>query len=126
MAPKVKKYESDIESTASDHALTELGVFSIKLKKAQEAGYPDREFLIPGGRPLFIEFKRPGEEPTDYQLMIHERLRYAGYKVEVHDTVEGALTAIRQAMDAGQRNVAGGGMVSSARSGCALFRSRRG
>ena len=49
-------YESIIEATVARRALEELGVFSIKIKRAQEAGYPDRIFLIHGGRPLFIEF----------------------------------------------------------------------
>src|SRR5690606_35937510 len=59
--------ERDVERPVAHRALQELGVFSIKIAAAQETGYPDRLFLIPGGRPLFIEFKRPGEEPTPRQ-----------------------------------------------------------
>jgi hypothetical protein len=122
----MKRYESDIESTVADRAMLELGVFSIKLKKTQERGYPDREFLIRGGCPLFIEFKRQGEKPKPYQLMIHERLRHAGYKVEVHDDIEQAMQSIRQAMDAGQGATHGREVAGKPRGGCTLLRSRRG
>jgi hypothetical protein len=126
MAPKVKrkKYESDIEGTVAEKVLLVLAVFSIKLKRAQESGYPDRMFLIPGGRPLFIEFKREGKEPEPYQVMIHERLRYAGYTVEVHDTVEGALRSIAKAVDAGCAAAKGRGVAGESSSGCAILRSR--
>jgi len=87
-------YESDIEGKVAAWALEELGIFSIKLKRTQERGYPDRMFLVRGGRPLFVEFKRPGEAPRPYQLLIHERLRHAGYEVQVHDNVEEATAAI--------------------------------
>lgn len=120
-----KKYESEIETAACDRILKELGVFSIKIKRAQEAGYPDREFLLHGGRPLFIEFKREGESPSKYQLMIHERLRHAGYEVEVHDTVEGAYEAVKAAMDARRRADGGSGVAGREGGGCALLRSRR-
>lgn len=90
-------YESDIEQDVCQRALAELRVFNVKLRGV-ERGWPDREFFIPGGVPLFIEFKRPGEAPTQYQRMVHARLRYAGYRVEVHDTVEGALKSIRNSM----------------------------
>lgn len=93
-------YESEIESTTARRALEELGVFSIKLKSTQERGYPDRIFLIPGGRPLFVEFKVPGKSAEAYQVMIHKRLRHAGYQVEVHDNVEKSLRAISKALDA--------------------------
>lgn len=111
--PKKKKYESEIESTAAAAILTELGVFSIKLRKAQEAGYPDRIFLIHGGVPLFIEFKREGKAPDEYQLMIHRRLRHAGYQVEVHDTVEGAVNAVRAALEARPRTTTGRRVVAA-------------
>lgn len=91
-------YESEVEARVCEYALKELGVFNIKLKKTQERGYPDRLFWIPGGRPLLIEFKRQGAQPTEYQQMIHKRLRYAGYEVQVHDDVEEAKRALHRAM----------------------------
>lgn len=90
--------ESHVERTVVARALTELGVFSVKVRGV-ERGWPDRQFILNDERVLWIEFKRPGERPTPYQLLVHKRLRHAGHKVEVHDNVEKALQAIRQAMD---------------------------
>src|SRR5690606_14277269 len=73
MSGKNRILDRDVERPAARRALQELGVFSIKIAAAQETGYPDRLFLIPGGRPLFIEFKRPGERPTPRQRLIHKR-----------------------------------------------------
>lgn len=90
--------ESRIEREACVKVKTELGIESLKLKGLR--GYPDRIFLIPGGRPLLIEFKRPGERPRpDQQLRIHQ-LQDLGYHVEVHDTVESAFAAVRYALQA--------------------------
>lgn len=89
-------YESKIESTACSFALAQ-GVFSIKLRDV-ERGMPDRLFLVPGGRPLFIEFKRVGGKVTPYQQMIHERLAHAGYSVVVCYTVAAAMAEIKRAM----------------------------
>ena len=107
-------YESDIEAPVAAWALEELGIFSIKLKRTQERGYPDRLFLIHGGKPLFVEFKRPGETPKPYQLLIHERLRHAGYEVQVHDNIEEAKAAILAAAK-----------KAAPRSEAALLRSRK-
>ena len=51
-----------------------LGVPSIKLNLKGNRGWPDREFWIPGGRPLLIEFKLPGEEPDPLQAHRHDTL----------------------------------------------------
>jgi hypothetical protein len=85
--------EATIEREVCRRASMELGVPNIKLKDA--AGFPDRLFLVPGGRPLMIEFKAPGAKPRKLQLYIHEQLRKLGYAVEVHDTVAGAVAAIK-------------------------------
>jgi hypothetical protein len=94
----VEDYESKIESRVAEEALKQFGVFSIKIKAAQERGYPDRLFLIPGGTPLFIEFKRKEEKLDRYQHLIHDRLLYAGYSVQVHTRYERALAAIADAV----------------------------
>ena len=70
------------------------GITSIKLNTESGRGWPDRMFLIPGGRPLFIEFKRPGGRVSPRQTMIHDRLQKLGYDVEVHDDVDEAFRSI--------------------------------
>lgn len=116
--------ESQIESTVAARALSELGVFSIKIKAAQERGYPDRLFLIPNGVPLFIEFKRRGKKPEPYQTMIHKRLRHANYQVQVHDDIESAMQSIRAAMEASAVHAQGGEVASGKSCRCALLRPR--
>ena len=63
-----------------------------------QTGYPDRMFLIPGGRPLLIEFKLPGEEPRAKQGHIHGVLKELGYNVQVHDDYDEAMKAIEEAV----------------------------
>ena len=66
-----------------------LGVPSIRLcfMKGVEIGWPDRLFLLPQGRALWIEFKRKGEVPTPLQLHRHRLLKLLGHDVQVHDDV---------------------------------------
>src|SRR5690606_26564047 len=90
--------ETDIEEWVVTEA-ERLGVPSLKLNLRGNRGWPDRIFLIPGGRPLFIEFKRPGEEPRKLQQQRHRILRKLGYEVEVHEERQAALDAVRQARD---------------------------
>lgn len=94
---KVVSYEleKDTEHEVVSWAYTQLGITGSKLKIVGDDGYPDRIFWIPGGKPLFIEFKRPGEEPRPKQVYVHNMLRKLGYFVEVCDNVEGAKEIIR-------------------------------
>jgi hypothetical protein len=89
--------ESYIERRTCDLAL-ELGVDNTKLQKA--TGYPDRIFWIPGGKPLLIEFKRPGEPPSEIQDYVIDLLRKLGYQVEVCDNVNDAIKLIIKALEA--------------------------
>ena len=90
--------ESSIERWVCRKARLQFGVPNLKITQPGSTGWPDRLFLIPGGRPLFIEFKKPGEEPEKIQLHRHEELRALGYDIEVHDTREGAINAIEDAV----------------------------
>lgn len=95
--------EIDMEEEACTQALA-LGVISKKMKAAGENGWPDRQFFIPGGQPLFIEFKRPGDGVlSSGQRVIIRRLRYYGYQVEVCDTVEDAIWFIKKALSVNKK-----------------------
>ncbi len=49
-------------------------------------GFPDRLALFPRrGRSFFVEFKRPGEKPTELQQHWHDHLRMSGQEVHVID-----------------------------------------
>lgn len=90
----MRRPESSIERAACARVRKLYGVESVKLNIGGNAGYPDRLFLIPGGRPLFVEFKRPGGKLTKMQKHVHGKLRRAGYDVQVHDDVAKAVGAV--------------------------------
>ena len=90
--------ESKIERAACRLIWTHLGIKGSKLVTPGDTGYPDRIFWVPGGKPVMIEFKRPGELPTPKQLYIHNQLRALGYTVEVHSNEIRAFQAIIDAV----------------------------
>lgn len=94
----MRRLEKDIEGKVCRRAFSELGVRNIKVNTLTETGWPDRMFLIPGGRPLFIEFKRPGGVVEPKQLHIHGILQELDYSVVVCDNEEEAMQAIAQAL----------------------------
>ena len=72
-------------------------------RKMNGLGYrswPDRIFPIPGGRPFWIEFKKPGAEPTPLQENFHKLMREQGYDIEVHSDKKEAIAAIQKRLDA--------------------------
>lgn len=76
------------------------GVLSIRLSFARgiAAGWPDAMFLLPQGRVLFIEFKRPGAKPSPLQEHRLETLRELGFNAIWADSRDTARSAILQAM----------------------------
>lgn len=92
--------EKAIEARVCKRALEELGVpnLPVKLVAGATTGWPDRIFLLPGGRPLFIEMKDPEKGVVSpKQHLIHKMLRDLGYEVQVHDNEQEAVTAIGRA-----------------------------
>lgn len=51
------------------------------LELRHDAGWPDVLFLVPGGRPLFMEFKRPGKDLEPLQAERKSDLEKLGYDV---------------------------------------------
>ena len=49
---------------------------------------PDRIILLPKGRVIFLELKRPGATPRPGQIREHNRLRSLGFEVQVVDSKE--------------------------------------
>jgi len=66
----------------------------VKLNGMGKRSLPDRMFLY-GTRVLFIEFKRPGEEPTEAQWVLHERWRKLGHRVYVVDAKDEGVRLIK-------------------------------
>lgn len=52
-----------------------------------QVGIPDDLILIPGGKPLFLEAKAPGEKPTVKQNWKMQQLVDDGYDVGWYDSV---------------------------------------
>lgn len=90
------KEETKIERQACSLIYKRLGIIGIKLNVKGGRGWPDRMFLLPGGKPLLVEFKRPGEVPRPNQDKIHERLRTNGYLVA---TCDNALRTLNLVLD---------------------------
>ena len=81
--------EKSIQTPVIRHARLK-GVRCDKLStgsRFQSNGLPDYILWLPGGRPLLIEFKKPGGVATPLQLLTHKQLREAGYEVHVIDSV---------------------------------------
>jgi len=91
MSRIISRAESSIEQSVVTRA-AQYGIPSIKLSIGE--GWPDRVFLLPGGRVFFIEFKRPGQKPTSLQLRRQSILRQLGFQVEVHDAADVVFRAI--------------------------------
>ena len=76
--------------------LHKLGVEAVKLNVRGYAGMPDRLVLLPGGRAVFVELKRPGEKPRLLQAYVHRKLRNLGFEVLVVDDAIDAIATIER------------------------------
>lgn len=95
--------EADIERPASAFA-TLRGWFQIKIERASKRGFPDRFYARGGkdccprcgrGRVVLVEYKAPGEQPSEQQRLRHAELRAAGVEVHVIDNAEEAIALLR-------------------------------
>ena len=84
--PPRKLLEKDIEGAVCDYARRK-GVMAEKFTSPNKRSVPDRIFLFPGGKVVFIEFKAPGKKPTEMQKRDHDKRRALGFVVMVVDDV---------------------------------------
>ena len=89
-----KRLEKAVEQWAVDYAWNTYGWDAVKMNLLGRRGEPDRLFLIHGGRPLYVEFKRLGLKPTKLQAHRISELRGWGYDVETCDNRESAKDLI--------------------------------
>lgn len=85
--------ERDIEAYLSEH-VRRLGGLSYKLAPTT-AGLPDRLLVLPGGRILLAEVKRPGEKLRRVQEEIRRRLGARGVEVLVIDSKDDVRRLIK-------------------------------
>lgn len=83
-------------------AAKRLGVPYIRMvfRAGVTSGWPDYLFLVPGGQILFIEFKATGGKPTPLQEQKIALLKENGFNVEVCDSPDAAINALRKAVEA--------------------------
>lgn len=78
--------EKDIEKRVCDYAKS-LGILVYKFTSPSRRSVPDRVAVFPGGKVVWIEFKRLGMKPTAGQNVEIEKLRKQGAIVYVVDNV---------------------------------------
>ena len=66
----------------------ELGGMCEKFISPGTRSVPDRIVILPGGKIIFVELKRPGGKPTPAQERDHARRRNLGCIVLVISTIE--------------------------------------
>jgi len=74
------------------------GFLTPKVKFA-EAGYPDRLFVSPSGHTVWIEFKKPGEQPDPLQVY---RLRELATRKQISiwcDNYDDAVSILKECLD---------------------------
>lgn len=86
--------ERYIEKKVSD-AFVKAGWLSRKCQWVGRNGAPDRLF-VKRGVFIFVEFKQFRKKATDLQKAEHEKLRAAGCRVEIIDSVESGLALLGQ------------------------------
>ncbi|MBG9548335.1 VRR-NUC domain-containing protein [Cytobacillus firmus] len=69
-------------------AVKKTGSLPLKFTSPGKAGVPDRVVLIPGGRILFVELKKPGEKLRPLQEKRKKDFENLGFKVEVVDSIQ--------------------------------------
>ena len=79
--------ESDIESAVCRYARAN-NVLAYKFTSPGHRSVPDRIFIFPSGKVVFIEFKRPGNRPTEAQVGEIKKLRDKLQQVYWTDNVE--------------------------------------
>lgn len=64
------------------------GLLCLKYTNAIQAGYPDRQIVLPDGMVVWAEIKSRGKKPTPLQERRHEQLRRLGHRVDIIDSPE--------------------------------------
>lgn len=84
---------ADIEQPAREFAISRGWLFE-KVVSNTRRGWPDR-FCARKGAVILVEFKKPGKEPTEQQLLRHSELRRYGLEVHWIDNLKQAYDLFR-------------------------------
>jgi len=91
--------EIDIETEASERLFDEFGIPSIKLTMVGNSGWPDRIYVLPRGKLIWVEYKRPGKKRSPKQVWAHKLLKAFGHDVRTYENVEDAVAGVSRALD---------------------------
>ncbi len=80
--------ERDVERALSAQ-VRKAGGLCLKFVSPGWSGAPDRLCLLPKGKMVFVEVKRPGGKPRPLQIKRARQLRELGFDVMVVDGKEG-------------------------------------
>lgn len=75
-----------------------IGGLAWKFVSPGTAGVPDRLVILPDGRTIYVELKRPGQKPGPLQEYRRKQLQERGHEVYVIDTIEGVKAFIQEVM----------------------------
>lgn len=89
--------ESQIEKLLVKEVKKRNGI-ALKITSPSMAGLPDRLVLLPKGRIIFVELKRPGGKPRPLQVAVHNTLFKLGFPVAVIDSQYGILKLLLEDM----------------------------
>lgn len=88
-ASKRKSKNSEISETDIELAFIKFaknnGCQALKLIFLNKKGFPDRTVICPGGRVLFIEFKKKGKKQSPPQILVMNILVKFGFAYHVCD-----------------------------------------
>lgn len=74
--------EADVED-ALIGGITGMGGLCLKIMLAGMTGFPDRACLMPGGKIIWVELKKPGGRLSARQKLWQRTLQGLGFRVEV-------------------------------------------
>lgn len=99
----------DIDSEkAVERKLVELvkanGGICIKLLCEYFIGLPDRMCLFPGSKIIFVELKTTGKKPRPIQILVHNKIKALGFRVEVLDTITSVINFINDIKNERRKN----------------------
>jgi hypothetical protein len=90
-----KTIEARVVRWAKEH-----GIKTRKMNGSGFRGWPDRLFVLPKGRLLWIEFKRPGGRLSTLQELLIGDLEALGHQVRVYDDPVKAIEGLRLLLEA--------------------------
>lgn len=94
MSRSLNTREAPIEAQAVRILEEQYHIVGLKLNVHGRIGWPDRCFFIPGGKPVLVEFKRPGESVGPKQAHVHRYLQALGYAIQTFDDVTAAVAFV--------------------------------